>query len=144
MYRPPGGHANNYVDPQTVPAADIADNPYWKRDTRRQWPRQLVYTQQSVAGLLTLGNAAMPRISNGEAGTKELALIRDLKLVDVLSDESKIMEILKRTNGLPPSTAVGGHTWTLNESEGYPKGNPWKFLKRVSSNETEYPVRMFR
>ncbi|RYC63499.1 NADH dehydrogenase/NADH:ubiquinone reductase (H(+)-translocating) [Xylaria longipes] len=28
-----------YDDPVTLPAGDIADNPYWKRDARRSYPK---------------------------------------------------------------------------------------------------------
>lgn len=33
-------------------AADIAQNPYYGRDVRRNYPRLAVYSQEEVAGLI--------------------------------------------------------------------------------------------
>ncbi|EEQ27357.1 NADH-ubiquinone oxidoreductase kDa subunit [Microsporum canis CBS 113480] len=63
-----------YDDPVTIPAADIADNPYWKRDVRRAYPQVSVVKQADVVGLLTYGSKAEPKDSllAGEAGTQQL------------------------------------------------------------------------
>jgi hypothetical protein len=41
-----------YDDPVTVPAADLADNPYWKRDVRRRYPQLSTVTQADAVALL--------------------------------------------------------------------------------------------
>ena len=77
---PPGGlDPNDYDDPTTVPAADIADNPYWKRDVRRNYPRLSSVTQQDTVGLLTVGSAAKPspKLLPGEEGQKQLVALKE-------------------------------------------------------------------
>lgn len=70
----PGSNpANSFEDPVTLPAADIAGNPYWKRDTRRNYPQLSVVSQADVVSLLTVGSAAQPKVELiGEAGEKAL------------------------------------------------------------------------
>lgn len=48
-----------YVYPKTD-ASKLSGNYYFQRDTRRNFPRLAVYTQQDVAGLLT-GASVEPR-----------------------------------------------------------------------------------
>ena len=62
-----------YDDPVTVPAGDIADNPYWKRDSRRAYPKLSFVNQGDAVGLLSVGSAAAPKQDLiGEAGAKSL------------------------------------------------------------------------
>ena len=78
---PPGGNDPLlYDDPVTVPAADIAENPYWKRDVRRSYPKLSVVNQGDVVGLLTVGSAAQPKddvLKLGEAGSKQLVEVKE-------------------------------------------------------------------
>ncbi|KAF2261468.1 NADH dehydrogenase 29/21K chain precursor [Lojkania enalia] len=71
---PPGGQdPMEYDDPVTVPAADLAENPYWKRDVRRRYPQLSTVTQADVVALLEVGSAAAPkRELIGDAGVKQL------------------------------------------------------------------------
>jgi hypothetical protein len=132
----PASRPEEYVEPLTSPAADLADNPYWKRDTRRDYPRTLIYTQPYIAGLLSYGNASAPRIAAGETGTKALAEVTSgkLELTTVLESTDVGKEVLSRNGGLPPLPGTGrGRTqwrFKVNEevSQGYDK---------------EYPVRSF-
>lgn len=63
----------SYDDPVTLPAGDIADNPYWKRDARRAYARLSVVTQGDAVALLSVGSAAAPkRDLVGDAGAKQL------------------------------------------------------------------------
>lgn len=73
-YPAPGSNApESFEDPVTLPAADIAGNPYWKRDTRRNYPQLSVVSQADVVSLLTVGSAASPKVELvGEAGEKAL------------------------------------------------------------------------
>jgi hypothetical protein len=68
----------SYDDPVTVPAADLADNPYWKRDARRAYPKLSVVTQPDAVGLLTVGSAAAPKVELiGDAGAKQLVAAQE-------------------------------------------------------------------
>lgn len=63
----------SYDEPVTVPAGDIADNAYWKRDSRRSYPQSSIVGQADMVGLLTVGSAAQPKVELiGEAGEKQL------------------------------------------------------------------------
>ncbi|KAI1332600.1 NADH-ubiquinone oxidoreductase 21.3 kDa subunit [Xylariaceae sp. FL0255] len=62
-----------YDDPVTLPAGDIADNAYWKRDVRRNYPRLSYVNQGDAVALLSVGSAAAPKQELiGEAGEKAL------------------------------------------------------------------------
>jgi hypothetical protein len=76
---PPGGlDPTTYDDPVTMPAADIAENPYWKRDVRRRYPRLSTVTQSDAVALLEVGSAAAPKQELiGEAGTKSLVAAQE-------------------------------------------------------------------
>lgn len=71
---PPGAlDPNSYDDPVTLPAGDIAENPYWKRDVRRRYPQLSTITQADAVALLEVGSAAAPKQELiGEAGSKQL------------------------------------------------------------------------
>ncbi|TPX06899.1 uncharacterized protein E0L32_002395 [Thyridium curvatum] len=63
----------SYDDPVTVPAGDIADNPYWKRDARRSYAALSVVRQADAVALLSVGSAAQPKAELvGEAGSRAL------------------------------------------------------------------------
>ena len=132
----PGSRPEEYVEPLTSPAADLAENPYWKRDTRRDYPRTLVYSQSYIAGLLSYGNAAAPRIAAGETGTKALAEVKHgrLELTTVLASADAGKEVLARNGGLPPlpGTGRGRQKWRFKLNEEAEQGY-----------DREYPVRSF-
>ena len=77
---PPGAvDPNAYDDPVTIPAGDIADNPYWKRDVRRSYPQLSTVTQGDVVALLTVGSKASPKddvLQIGDAGAKQLVEVK--------------------------------------------------------------------
>ncbi|THH27840.1 hypothetical protein EUX98_g6336 [Antrodiella citrinella] len=50
-YPPPGSRPERYSTPATK-ASDPAQNPYWKRDVRRTYPRLSVVTQTELSALL--------------------------------------------------------------------------------------------
>lgn len=78
---PPGGNDPlAYDDVVTSPAGDIAENPYWKRDVRRSYPKLSVVTQSDVVGLLTVGSAAAPKedvLKIGDAGKTQLVEVKE-------------------------------------------------------------------
>ena len=123
---PPGAlDPQTYTDPVTLPAGDIADNPYWKRDVRRNHPQLSVLAQQDVAALLTLGSAARAKVELiGEAGSRALAATTTegslttalAKLgVDALRKEDVLF-----VDGLPPTPSgqsLKTGEWNVHEYE---------------------------
>jgi hypothetical protein len=113
LYRNPqpgGDDPKMYQDPITVPAADLAENPYWKRDMRRQYPKLSV--------MLTVGSAAQPKddvLQIGDAGSKQLVALKDegkSGLPAFFKKQEKDMSAVLGPGGLPPMPAnlraVGG------------------------------------
>ncbi|WPH02210.1 21 kDa subunit of NADH dehydrogenase [Acrodontium crateriforme] len=106
---PPGGNDPMlYDDPVTIPAADIADNPYWKRDVRRSYPKLSVVNQSDVVGLLTVGSAAQPKddvLQVGDAGAKQLVEVKEegqKGLSAYFEKEKSAAQAVLGPNGLPP------------------------------------------
>ncbi|KAI1808052.1 21 kDa subunit of NADH dehydrogenase [Daldinia bambusicola] len=105
---PPGAQDPlGYDDPVTAPAGDIADNAYWRRDTRRAYPKLSFVTQGDAVALLTVGSAAAPKQELiGEAGEKQLVAAREEgKTGGLAAYFEKSKDVAKETlfvNGLPP------------------------------------------
>ena len=97
-----------YNEPVTVPAGDIAENPYWKRDVRRQYPKLSVVRQPDVVGLLSVGSAAQPKedvLQIGEAGSKQLVAVKEegQKGLSKFFEKNKgVSAGVLGANGLPP------------------------------------------
>ena len=109
---PPGGNDPIYYDdPTTVPSADIADNPYWKRDTRRSYPKRSVIKQPDVVALLSVGSAAKPNeevLQIGDAGNKQLAEVKEegeRGLATFFEKDKNASKGVLGPNGLPPLPA---------------------------------------
>lgn len=105
---PGGNDPLLYDDPVTVPAADLAENPYWKRDVRRAYPKLSVVNQADVVGLLSVGSAAQPKeevLQIGDAGTKQLAEVKkegDAGLAMFFQKDKNAFKGVLGPNGLPP------------------------------------------
>lgn len=110
-YRNPAPGTNDpsaITDPVTIPAGDIADNPYWKRDHRRSYPATSVLAQADLANLLSVGSAAEPKVELiGEAGEKALVQAKEqgetTGLAKVIAEKG--VEVAKKdvfVNGMPP------------------------------------------
>lgn len=122
-YRNPPPGSNDplgYDDPVTLPAGDIAGNPYWKRDTRRAYPRLSAVTQQDAVALLTVGSEAAPKAELvGEAGEKALVEAKnegDKGLASFLEQKRIGEEVL--VNGLPPlpsGQCLGRGEWDVHK-----------------------------
>jgi hypothetical protein len=125
-----------YTDPVTVPAGDIADNPYWKRDARRNYPRHSVIGQAQQVALLTVGSAAQPRVELiGEEGSKALVAAEEsgkeggIALYLENSGVEAAKRVLEMSGGLPPlpsgqSLASGKwdvHQYDLDTEQSYPE-----------------------
>lgn len=127
---PPGSNDPfSFTDPVTIPAGDIADNPYWKRDARRGYARPSVVSQADVVGLLTVGSAREPKKELiGEAGTKELVQVKkdgETGLAAYFSGgKGRVRESLGR-DGLPPlpsgaTLKAGADKYNLTAENAYP------------------------
>lgn len=143
LYRavPPGqriADANNYKDPHTIPAGDIVNNAYYKRDYRRNYPQVHGFDQTKVSGLLQLGSAAEPRIAIGDKGTKELS---------VFLDSAKPVSLLTTLDNVPQNVIKGQLLGTQGQPIVAPSLNKftWKILPEAEHgmyNDT-YPCRIF-
>ena len=122
-----------YDDPVTIPAGDIADNPYWKRDNRRSYPQLSTVNQGDVVGLLSVGSAAQPKVELiGEAGEKQLVAAKEegqTGLAKHLEKSPKDMAKDMFVNGLPPTPSgqsLGSGEWDVHKygitERSYPEG----------------------
>jgi len=106
---PPGSNEPlDYTDPTTVPAADLAENPYWKRDVRRRYPRLSTVKQADVVGLLSVGSKATPKedvLQIGDAGKKQLVSVKEegeKGLATFLNSNKAAAKSFLGPDGLPP------------------------------------------
>ncbi|KAK7951583.1 uncharacterized protein PG986_007311 [Apiospora aurea] len=138
-----------YDDPVTIPAGDIADNPYWKRDSRRAYPRLSFVNQGDAVALLGVGSAAAPKQELiGEAGEKALAVAQEQGQQQGLAEffEQKGKQGVATAaadlfvNGLPPMPsgqalkADNSGAWEVKEYE----------LLEDQSYGDGYPCRTFK
>ncbi|ETI22206.1 hypothetical protein G647_06279 [Cladophialophora carrionii CBS 160.54] len=124
----------SYDDAVTTPAADIADNPYWKRDVRRAYPKLSTVTQGEVVGLLTLGSAAnpSPKLLAGEEGSKQLVAVKQEgeRGLAAYFEHEKAAAVLGE-NGLPPMPVNVGQAKDV------------KYQQAPTSYGDDYPCRSF-
>lgn len=123
----------DYEDPVTVPAGDIAENPYWKRDTRRSYPKLSVVSQSDVVGLLTVGSEKAPKddvLQIGDAGSKQLVQVKDegeKGLAAFFKKDNKNMVGVLGPGGMPPMPkglgqnmkTDGGHRYEILKEQSY-------------------------
>ncbi|EMC97118.1 hypothetical protein BAUCODRAFT_32861 [Baudoinia panamericana UAMH 10762] len=134
---PGGNDPSLYDDVVTVPAGDLAENPYWKRDVRRQYPQLSIVNQADVVGLLTVGSAAAPKedvLQIGDAGNKQLVALKEEGQQGLAAffekDKSAFKGILGPDNmpPLPPSRHLTGKRYEMLKEQTY---------------GTQYPCRTF-
>ena len=128
---PPGSNDPfSFVEPVTIPAGDIADNPYWKRDARRAYPQLSVVSQGDVVELLTVGSQSAPKKELiGEAGTKALVEAKREGETGLAAyfkgGKGRALESLGKA-GLPPlpsgaSLKAGADKYNLTAENAYPE-----------------------
>jgi hypothetical protein len=113
----------------TVPAADIAGNPYYGRDVRRAYPRLSTVKQADVVSLLVVGSKATPKKELiGEEGAKSLVAVGEQgeKGVAAYFRESKDVKSVLGPGGLPPlpsglAMKTGRDKYELTEENAYPE-----------------------
>jgi len=135
QYRnPPPGvpPAAAYEDPITLPAGDIAENPYYKRDMRRNYPKTSVMRQGDVVGLLSVGSKVAPKeLASGEAGMKQLVEVRkegeEKGVAGFLEKEKGAVRGFLGEGGMPVWPAAMGkgrgkaYVMDQDREEGYPE-----------------------
>ncbi|KAL4929621.1 putative NADH-ubiquinone oxidoreductase 21 kDa subunit [Aspergillus undulatus] len=123
----------SYDDPVTVPAGDIADNPYWKRDVRRNYPRISTVNQANAVGLLTVGSQASPKdevLQIGEAGQKQLVSVQqegeERGLAGFFEKDKNGIKSVLGPNGLPPTpyNLNSASKYHIDQDHGYPNVYP--------------------
>lgn len=121
---PPPGSNNplEYDDPVTLPAGDIADNPYWKRDSRRSYPQLSVVNQAQFASLISVGSAAAPKVELiGEEGEKALVAAKqegETGLAKALDKGNATADVF--VGGLPPlpsGQSLASGKWDVHKYE---------------------------
>ncbi|KAH8671101.1 hypothetical protein BX600DRAFT_458316 [Xylariales sp. PMI_506] len=145
-YPAPGSNPPlEYDDPVTIPAGDIADNPYWKRDARRAYPKLSFVNQGDAVALLSVGSEASPKQALiGEAGEKALVAAKEEGVTGGLAKffEEKGVASGKDlfVDGLPPLPSGqhlkkdGSGAWEvkaydLTEEQTYPEQYPCRVFK---------------
>ncbi|KAF7714327.1 NADH dehydrogenase (ubiquinone) (complex I), 21kDa subunit [Penicillium ucsense] len=127
-----------YEDPVTTPAGDIADNPYWKRDMRRSYPKLSTVSQADAVSLLTVGSQAAPKdevLQIGEAGAKQLVEVQqqgqERGLAALFEKDQKSIQGVLGANGLPPTPAninavsqAARSKYEIDSEHGYPEVYP--------------------
>ncbi|KAG5520042.1 hypothetical protein PMAC_001118 [Pneumocystis sp. 'macacae'] len=118
----PGTPAKPYVGPLNLPASDIAENPYWKRDTLRNYPRLSVITQETLAELLLLGNPKCPAIDEASETSEtniESVANRSLSIVLQHVPSVEVQNMMLTEKGIAPLPGKPYH-WLLDQQGGYP------------------------
>ncbi|KAL8953800.1 MAG: hypothetical protein Q9222_000365 [Ikaeria aurantiellina] len=159
---PPGANPPGaYDDPVTVPAGDIAENAYFRRDIRRSYPRLSVVKQADVVGLLSVGSKAEPKediLQLGDAGAKQLVQVQnkgESKGLAAYFKQEKIgIASVLNANGMPPfptganrTSPEGGRKYVvdLDRENGFPEGSVflvhWNDL--CPNLPPRYPCRTF-
>lgn len=94
-----------------MPSGDLAENPYWKRDVRRQYPQLSVVKQADVVALLSVGSAAAPKedvLQIGDAGNKQIVAVKEegeKGLSAFFEKEKSAFKAVLGPNGMPPLPA---------------------------------------
>lgn len=107
---PPGSRPERYATPATK-ASDPAQNPYWKRDVRRAYPRLSVVTQDGMAELLYVKSPEGQAALAAPAAEGEVA-----SSVPVVATSRELSSVLGRVNvqftdGLPPALPTSFKRW---------------------------------
>ncbi|CAG8481414.1 9985_t:CDS:2 [Diversispora eburnea] len=104
----PGSQPKIYKKPITK-HSDLADNYYFSRDSRRNYPRLAVYTQKDVAGLIAASN--LKSITTGEEGETKVTIPENMTITEAIAST----QILFDSNKLPP-VPTNRHTYNWKKS----------------------------
>ncbi|KAI9251785.1 hypothetical protein BDA99DRAFT_521181 [Phascolomyces articulosus] len=114
-----GSRPETYTEP-TTHASNVANNYYFQRDVRRNYPRLAVYTQTKVAGLLegASAQASIPAGTEEQAGTPA-KVPKQKPLVEVLNTK----KLYSQQNLAPTPTWGRQLKWAESEDFIHP-GDP--------------------
>ncbi|KAJ1993774.1 hypothetical protein GGI25_000916 [Coemansia spiralis] len=92
-----------YRKPVTA-ASDIYNNPYYRRDVRRNYPRTEVYTQTDIGTLLlgTKAAEALPEANGKHADGAGAADVAVAKAKDVVEALDKLQKPVYSASSMPP------------------------------------------
>ncbi|KAG0347055.1 hypothetical protein BG004_000221 [Podila humilis] len=105
----PGGQPKTFV-PMDPLANDIAQNPYYGRDFRRNYPRLAVYSQEEVAGLIAAKEALA--IGSGEAAIAKTG--ENVSLTEVIKSAKSP---LYTPSNLPPVPVIKNFKWVKSADQ---------------------------
>lgn len=118
-YPPPGSRPERYATPATA-ASDVAFNQYYKRDTRRAYPKTSVVTQAELSALL-LSAPALKQIGEAKEGETQVVTAENAPALTAVIEqlpggrsfvgggiETAAKEGLPPT---PPGSLPGGKKW---------------------------------
>ncbi|KAL1927964.1 hypothetical protein VTP01DRAFT_3369 [Rhizomucor pusillus] len=116
----PGTRPEKYQYPKT-PASNVANNYYFQRDVRRNYPRLAVYTQSKVAGLLEGASvqASLPPSQSDSQDVAPATMTKEKPLVQVLSNRT----LFSKENPAPTPNWGRKMEWKLSEDFIHP-GDP--------------------
>ncbi|KAJ1826655.1 hypothetical protein LPJ73_008954 [Coemansia sp. RSA 2703] len=108
-FRSPAPASQPEYKKPTPPASAIYNNPYYKRDVRRNYPRTEVYTQPEI-GRLLLGANAVEKISSPEqqnaastdAQATEAASVPAVEVKDIFEALQKVGGPVYSAANMPP------------------------------------------
>ncbi|KAI1309737.1 hypothetical protein EDD11_003989 [Mortierella claussenii] len=105
----PGGQPKAFV-PKDPLANDIAQNPYYGRDFRRNYPRLAVYSQEEVAGLIAAKESLA--IGSGESAIAKAG--ENVSLTEVIKSAKSP---LYTPANLPPTPVIRNYKWVQSSDQ---------------------------
>ncbi|OZJ02321.1 hypothetical protein BZG36_04446, partial [Bifiguratus adelaidae] len=130
----PGSPQTPYVPPKT-PNAKVANNYYFNRDTRRNYPRLAVYTQQDVAGLLMGGKVqeSLPSVGADSQPVTDTKLVTPSQQTYDLAQVVAEQQVAFGNGVLPPTPGWGKKVeWNVStDHEAIEEGIYWPMKQYV-------------
>ncbi|KAI0769780.1 NADH dehydrogenase 21 kDa subunit [Trametes elegans] len=122
-YPQPGSRPEKYSTPATK-ASDPAQNPYWKRDVRRAYPRLSVVTQTELSTLLVDHAKAEAVAAPGEGQKAESSSVpaeqqAPLELTQAIASITSARKAYSESK-LPPTPPIAHKRWRPERAEDAP------------------------
>ncbi|KAL1696246.1 hypothetical protein GGG16DRAFT_43932 [Schizophyllum commune] len=126
---PPASRPERYNTPATK-ASDIAQNPYWKRDVRRAYPRLSAVTQTELSTLLLEHSSAqqIPAPTDADPNAKMVVAVpqEPKELTETIASVAAKGKLFSPAK-LPPSMATPHKKWAPTPGESLP-GDPHAYF----------------
>jgi len=117
-YPQPGSRPERYSTPATK-ASDPAQNPYWKRDVRRAYPRLSVVSQSELSSLMLEHSQAPSVAAPGGSASVPAASAAPQELTAAIATISSGRAIYSESN-LPPKLPTPFKRWRATRTEDAP------------------------